>query len=367
MPTNAKVTVYSLDNALRRTTIIYSGFTSADGLLSFDMDMAGPIEVTLTGGTYQDPFTGKTVELADKEISTILLDGWTAGFSLSITPLTNAMTVLARALTRKGFTINNAVKTAIKRIADCFGLHNIDFTQIIPADLTDPDQVSLAQTPQTLYGAIISALSVLAYENNLSPIYIYELAEIVALDLTDGIVDNSNSGSRVGANLLIRPTTIIHTLERKSDTFLASAMNLSGLLPSDVFLRVCSTDVVVKNVTFSLSPDATTIEEGKAIELTVTLSQAQTEDIAIRYTTVGTSAKANRFDFVGYTFPFGAVLFPAGTTVRTFPIFTEADVCIGFDDPVDLFSTTISLIFGNATAGANTEHTLSLEEFKGGC
>jgi hypothetical protein len=119
--------------------------------------------------------------------------------------------------------------------------------------------------------------------------------------------------------------------------------------------------------TFSLSPAVTTFEEGNSQLMTVTLSHAYTAAIVIDYSTVGTSGKANAADFTGGLLPSGSLTFPAGTVSKTFTLSTLADICVGADDPTDIFSTTITLNSGSATAGSNTTHTLNLTDFSGGC
>ncbi|RME74023.1 MAG: hypothetical protein D6776_05990, partial [Planctomycetota bacterium] len=169
--------------------------TLDDGSYRQAIPGAGFYQVDVVSGSYTDPITGESVDLGSRGMHLRAIGVGPGTINVS------NVTTLAAALTARelatGVSMTAALATASDAIGDLFsvGLVRFDPLTTTPANLRDGSFTG-GITPESLYGAVLEALSQLAFERDQqtsSPgsgaISALELTEAMARDLRDGALD----------------------------------------------------------------------------------------------------------------------------------------------------------------------------------
>jgi len=234
---SGSVTVYSLNTAGTRGSILASATTDADGFFVFNQVFSGMIEFVVTGGSYIDESTGTTVDMTGYELTLIHDEGLDNGDEITISPLTTAAAIETRARLSLGETAEEAIDASNEDIAAWFGLTGIDISSTTPHDLTDSSETALAGEAATLYGAAIATLSQQISRNGLEPTKVFDLLANIGEDLADDLLDGMMGNAPLSAALPFSPATFFSQLDQVADEFLDSDANDSGLSADDVELE----------------------------------------------------------------------------------------------------------------------------------
>jgi len=231
------ISLYPLLPDGSRGELLTSAITDADGYFTFGQSYEGCLEVVVEGGSYLDEATGVTVDMADRQMSAMLPDGFYLGENVSVTPLTWAAAVETRIRVGAGADLVEAITLSNTNVADQFGLFSIDIINTIPHDLTDYTETVLAGENATDYAVAIATLSQQVMKSGLAPEGVLDLAFNIGEDLADGILDNMLNDLSLSADIAINTLVFFNDIELLADDFLASDFNKSDVVPSDVILQ----------------------------------------------------------------------------------------------------------------------------------
>ena len=172
---------YTTDNAGRWTMPMLSG--------------NGPWLVTVTGGSYRDEATGKTVNMAGIVAEGVLVPGQA---SVAISPFSQAMVDAMRHLVTKGFTVAQALGKARDRF-----MHALWMDPALDQPVDPYSIVSAGTTPDLVHGALLAGMSVVAASPAMTSFVATNPAEVqiaLAQDLADLTLDGLIFGQPVKAN-----------------------------------------------------------------------------------------------------------------------------------------------------------------------
>ena len=148
--TGATIGVYNMNGDGSRGGLLASAATGGDGRFSVTLPAApaGPVLIEAAGGTYRSAYDGAVIA-SQGTMSLMLPAVAVAGETdLSINPLTDMATALARSYVTGGRTLSSAIETAENWVSWQFGLVRKP-SRVIPrfdvtASITSPDGVHLA-------------------------------------------------------------------------------------------------------------------------------------------------------------------------------------------------------------------------------
>ncbi len=165
--------VYSITNG-QMGNLLATATTASDGTFTANIGAYnGLLMVQVTGGSYTDEATGKTLQMGSLMLRTAV--GAAAGnVNVAVTPLTEAAVQYMN-----GNLTSNMILLANSLIATKFGMS--DIVQTFPQNVLSGANAS-ANSSQTYYGLTLAAMSQMAASNNIS---ISTIMSDVATDLAN--------------------------------------------------------------------------------------------------------------------------------------------------------------------------------------
>ena len=177
--------IYSITNG-QTGSLLATATTASDGTFTANIGAYnGPIMVQVTGGSYIDDATAKTVQMGSITLRTVV--GNAAGnVNVAVTPLTEAAVKYMN-----GTLTTNMITLANSLIATKFGM--TDIVQTFPQNVMSGN--AAANSSQTYYGFVLAAMSQMAASNNMS------ISTIISNIATD-LADTSSAGIQAFTNLI---------------------------------------------------------------------------------------------------------------------------------------------------------------------
>jgi len=273
---NGTIRIYDF-NAGSKGALLAETETDDVGLYSLNLQAeTGSILIELTGGSYKEEATGKTVRLnIDESEKLTALANHEAGepVTIAVTAYTHVAAALARHLISTGESVEEAIHTANHRITQWVGLPIIE---TIPLDITISSNISASVTPAHFYGFLSGAISLWTKEHYANPSDVItngcEQYNVCSIDfiqtmyadtLADGMLDGLGAG---GTPLSFGATALSPSIYRAelamaildiTDTVLPSninneLVNKTGLTGTQLLLRArayaASTDSIFAGV-----------------------------------------------------------------------------------------------------------------------
>ncbi len=225
---NADVKVYAVDESASRGELLATTSTNSEGQFNVSLDYKGGVEIVVTGGSYTDEATGEKVSVDEAEFRNVILaDG---SKSVGVTALTTIAAEHINENASEG--LATAIENANKKVANTFGIGEIDISQTVPADLADEESKN-AESSELKYGAVQAGLSELMVKNNLNPEDLPVLVNEMAKDFSDGSFDGKNGETALNFALSITPKQALEGLNTAIDSFLNGSNNNSNYSPGD--------------------------------------------------------------------------------------------------------------------------------------
>ncbi|MFH0889929.1 MAG: hypothetical protein V1836_02170 [Candidatus Aenigmatarchaeota archaeon] len=266
----ATVSVYELkDDGTRGNLLIDSMISDASGSVDFSIlkELPTRLLVESSGGAYRDEVTGVQVQLSGNDVIHTVLP---AGIrQAAVTPFTDMAASLATKWMQQGIPAGDAVTQANIAVAQQYQLQSI--LEIVPVAANDPSAMKAANLDARKYSALLAGLDQEAKNMNVRAI---DLAQALANDWSDGIVDGTANGNPITVNDLsgkpvqITAKTGLDDLQTAANTFLAGANDATKLKKMDISLNPVRADT-----TFAITTTALPVwESGKAGAFTITAS-----------------------------------------------------------------------------------------------
>ncbi|MBT7096626.1 hypothetical protein HN937_04570, partial [Candidatus Poribacteria bacterium] len=319
----------------------------------------GAIEVGLSGASGLDvtvPYTvsgtatgsGTDHDLADASLT--ILAGSTTG--------TIDMTASDDALDELDETVVVAITTAALTNASAGATTSHTLTI---ADDDDPPVVTFSTTAQTVAEAVgsVTATVVLDAVSGLDVIVPYTVSGTATGGGTDhDLADSSLTIAAGSSSGTVGFTVTDDSLDETDETVIVS-MTTASLANASVGAVTAHTATITDNdeasVAFAASTQ-TVAESAGTIAIAVTLSIESAFDVTVPYTVSGSAAGGS----VDHAFADGSVVVTAGTTFGSVTAAVTDDALDEDDETIVVTMATGSLV--NATAGAVTEHTITLTD-----
>lgn len=228
----AKVNVYEYLAKGERGSLIASANIDNKGSFSISTDYRGPVEIVVTQGQYADEATGTKVSLQAKELRSIALLKQESQVAVS------ALTTIAAEYVNANATasIETSIEEANKKIAEAFGIAEVNISRELPADLSHASN-ALSQA-QAQYGAVQAGLSQIVKEHNLSAEELLILVADIAKDFTDGVLDGKAGSTALETTLTLTPDQALNGLNIAIENFLRSERNQSGYFYESIGITV---------------------------------------------------------------------------------------------------------------------------------
>lgn len=226
---NADVEVYALNETAARGELLATTSTNSDGQFNVTIDYEGGVEIVITGGSYTDEATGEEVSVGEFEFRNIIIAE--NNKSIGVTALTTIAAEHINENASEG--LATAIDNANQKVAETFGIGDIDISNIVPADLSETDSKN-AEKAEKEYGAVQAGLSELLVLNDLSPDVLPVLIKEMAEDFSDGKFDGKNGESALEFTLTITPEEAFKGLNTAIDNFLNGPRNNSDYIPDDI-------------------------------------------------------------------------------------------------------------------------------------
>ncbi|MFH1106153.1 MAG: hypothetical protein V1731_03005 [Candidatus Aenigmatarchaeota archaeon] len=266
----ATVSVYELkDDGTKGNLLLGSMTSDASGSVDFSVlkELPQRILVESSGGTYRDEVTGAQVQLSSNDVIRSVLP---AGIrQAAVTPFTNMAAALATALMQQGISAGDAVTQANIVIAQQYQLQSV--LEVVPVAANDPTAMKVANLEERKYSALLAGLDQEAHNMNVRPI---DLAQAIANDWSDGIVDGKTNGNPITVNDLsgnpvqITANTGLLDLQTAANIFLAGTSDATKLNDMHISLNPVRADT-----TFAITTTALPVwESGKSGAFTITAS-----------------------------------------------------------------------------------------------
>ncbi len=241
--TNGTVTAYQVDAQLQRGAALGSATTNEAGAFTIDLpSYNGPLLIVASSGTYTEEAIGFPVTLDGHELALVVPD-YKSGSNVENLRVTPVSTFVAGAASfhvqKKGADLATAVGEAWTHLNAHFG--NVDWAQVVPADLSVPGVSNLSPEPKA--GLILSALSyqakMMAEESGVTPGLVVNgatLTEAFALDLAaDGTFDGIGpAGTLMQSKVALDGFSPRKALAQALAAFISSDRNASSLELADV-------------------------------------------------------------------------------------------------------------------------------------
>jgi len=233
------VTAYAVDNGARGREL---ASTTTDAQGNFTMKMsgyAGPMMLTMTGGTYQDEATGSMMNMATGDMMTAALPDVSSGATVSgvqMTPLTSMAQTMAGNMSG-GMNMAN-INTANMAMSKYFMVGDVLYTT--PMDPTTPNSGAGANQNMKNYGMAMAAMSESA--KNLGMTSSSGMVTAMMNDASDGVMNGMMTGSNpvamrggmMGGASMMQANTGTSGMASAMMAFMSSGMNRSGLTAADM-------------------------------------------------------------------------------------------------------------------------------------
>ena len=226
------VSLYQFSSGQKGTLL---GITTTDSSGAFTLSVNnvwGPVWIEIRGGSYIDDATGSVVFLASGDFlsaATNLNPGENIA-NLAVTPLTTVASSLALYKIGQGASVPVAILSANNLLSEIYGF---DIIQTGPLSLT---QGKMTLSAGSEYGLLLSGISQLALGisqangTGTGPISSIALADLMARDASDGLLDGKTSGQQLQAGIFLLDSSLYRNrLCQASILFLDGSRNLSGL------------------------------------------------------------------------------------------------------------------------------------------
>jgi hypothetical protein len=227
----ATVSAYALTGGSPGARVA-SGITDAQGHFSLAMGTyAGPVMLQMTGGTYTDEASGRSMPMASGDVMTAVMPAMTAGATLSgvaITPLTSMAQAMAQHMSG-GMTDAN-ISSANSAVGRYFMV--TDIVHSMPIDALTTGSGNSATQDAINHGMVLAGMSQLARAQGMAS----SSAMVTAMisDAADGVMDGRMFGNTVmmggmGMSMPMSATMGTTGLVNAMNAFVASPQNRSGV------------------------------------------------------------------------------------------------------------------------------------------
>ncbi|MDB2447191.1 hypothetical protein N9W79_01060 [bacterium] len=226
----ATVNIYRLSASGVRDGVLVTTTTNQDGTFSASYTYTGAIEVVAVGGTYTDESTGDLVSRnSTDEIRSIYSTPPTTHMAV------NALTEITAsyALENVGDGLESGLANATTLVGELFGVSDIDFSTVRPADLTSGDSSSESSQAKTL-GLVMAGFSQAASDAGVGPSDLGTMIKDLGRDLSDGALDQKVGSDDLNSTLSVTPNAIFNGFSSALDTFVSGERNKSDLDASPV-------------------------------------------------------------------------------------------------------------------------------------
>ncbi len=240
------VTAYAITNGTMGTQLA-SGTTDAQGNFTMNVgSYTGPVMLRMSGGTYIDEATGKTMAMASGDVMTAVISSAT-GTTMSgiqMTPLTSMAQAMANNMAG-GMTGTN-IAAANTAVGNYFMVNDILHTQ--PMNPLVSGSGSTATQDMDNYGMAIAAMSQLAKDLGMTSSS--SMVTAMMEDASDGVMNGmmgstqitmgGMSGSSTGGMMVSGGSTMMQSSDGTSGLstamteFLGSTLNQSGLTTTNM-------------------------------------------------------------------------------------------------------------------------------------
>jgi len=233
---------YKLNANGTKGPLLGSAVTDVNGfyLVSFVSKSSDSILAESSGGKYRDEVTGVTVALSTSDTLAAVFPARAA--AVAVTPLSNMAAARARVLAAGGEPLSTAVSAANAGVGEQYQIP--DIIQLLPVAADSASEVRTSTRDQRDYGLVLAGIAQEAHSLGVRAI---DLAEALATDASDGILDGKVKGSPVTiagsgpavetaiVRLVSAPLTVnagTSGVQTGINTFIGGAQNKTGL---DVF------------------------------------------------------------------------------------------------------------------------------------
>ncbi|MBF0559828.1 MAG: hypothetical protein HQL08_13730 [Nitrospirae bacterium] len=182
---NGTVSIYAITNG-QVGNLIASTTTGQDGSFTANMgSYTSAMLVQVTGGSYMDEATGKTVQMGSMVLRTALSNA-SGNASVAVTPLTEtAVQYMGNAMTSDMITLANTM------MGTEFGVNDIVHT--MPMNVTASS--AAGNTSSAYYGMMLAGMSQTAAANNIS-------ISTIMSTIANSLKDTSSSGSQTLTSMM---------------------------------------------------------------------------------------------------------------------------------------------------------------------
>lgn len=191
---NGTVSVYAIENG-QKGMLLFTTTTGPDGAFKADLgSYSGPVMVEVTGGSYTDEATGKTMQVGATVFRTAMSNA-SGTMTVAVTPITEmAVQAMGAAMTP------DAISAANSMMASKFGMQ--DIVNTLPHDVSTPAQPG--QDAQTYYGLMLAAMSQASSTGNTSiPTMMNTIANGVKDSASTGTPDPAGTANIQAMNSMI--------------------------------------------------------------------------------------------------------------------------------------------------------------------
>lgn len=235
---NATVMAYAVIGGTMGAQLA-SGTTNSTGSFSLSLGAySGPVMLKMLGGSYADLATGTTMTLSAGDVMTAVVPNMASGATVTgieMTPLTSMAQARTQAMAG-GMTATN-ITAANTAVGSYFMVSDILHTQ--PMNAAVAGSGSAATTDMKNYGITIAAMSQYAQTIGMTDPAV--LITDMMQDASDGIMNGKMGGTSItmgggmmGGGTMMQSTAGASGLSTEMATFMASAMNKSGLTATSV-------------------------------------------------------------------------------------------------------------------------------------
>lgn len=234
------VTAYAVTNGTMGAQLA-SGTTDSQGNYHLSIgDYTGSIVMQMSGGTYVDEATGATVTMAPGDVMTAVMTLSTGAttIGIQITPLTSMAQAMAQNMSG-GITDTN-IAAANSAVGNYFMVSDILHTK--PMNPLVPGSGAGATQDMKNYGMAIAAMT--QYAKNMGMTSPSGIVTSMMNDASDGVINGmmgttqitmgGMGGGMMGGGTMMPSTAGTSGLATAMTQFMGSAMNQSGLAPSDM-------------------------------------------------------------------------------------------------------------------------------------
>jgi hypothetical protein len=236
---NAVVKAFAISNGAVGAQLA-SSTTDAQGNFTVAMgDYSGGVMLQVSEGTFTDDATGASMTMQPADVMTSVVPSVAAGSStagIQVTPITSM--AQARAQNMAGGMTDGNIAAANAAMASYFAAGDILHTP--PMNPQAPGSAMGANQDAKDYGMTIAAMS--EYAASLGMPHSSGIITAMMEDASDGVLDGMMAGTPISMNGMggmvgggtMQPAAASTELATAMTQFMASAMNRSGLAPSDM-------------------------------------------------------------------------------------------------------------------------------------